>query len=41
VAAPAGELAETGVSGTIWLASGGAGVLLLGVALVALRRRMA
>ncbi|HEX2246870.1 MAG TPA: LPXTG cell wall anchor domain-containing protein, partial [Arthrobacter sp.] len=41
VAAPSGELAETGASGTIWLASGGAGVLLLGVALVALRRRMA
>nr|WP_240974442.1 LPXTG cell wall anchor domain-containing protein [Arthrobacter sp. SF27] len=41
VAAPAGELAETGAAGTIWLATGGAGLLLLGVALVALRRRMA
>ncbi|MCW2130984.1 LPXTG cell wall anchor domain-containing protein [Arthrobacter sp. VKM Ac-2550] len=40
-AAPAGQLAETGASGTIWLATGGAGLLLLGVAMVALRRRMA
>ena len=41
VTAPAGELAETGATGTVWLATGGAGLLLLGVALVALRRRAA
>lgn len=40
VAAPAGQLAETGATGTVWLVSGGAGLLLLGAALVALRRRM-
>ncbi|WP_336714093.1 LPXTG cell wall anchor domain-containing protein [Arthrobacter sp. USHLN218] len=40
VGAPATELARTGTSGgTLWLASGGAGLLLLGGALLGWRRR--
>lgn len=40
VGAPATELAQTGTSGgTLWLASGGAGLALLGGALLAWRRR--
>ncbi|MGF9662408.1 LPXTG cell wall anchor domain-containing protein [Arthrobacter crystallopoietes] len=37
-AAPANELAQTGTADTLWLTSGGAGLLLLGATLIGWRR---